>query len=133
MPFELAPIKIKEEIYWHLSARADLFQQLIAICDSVQSKVAVSLKNDSARFYYDGNCTDLMLALSVVYGAGKIIDENGAPIDYDTFLEANLRWLNLFPKNIPDLKDQVLTMETNKQEGKVNKWLFKGIGALSND
>jgi hypothetical protein len=133
LPFELAPIKIKEEIYWHLSARADLFQQLIAFCDSVKSKVAVSFKNDYAGFFFEGNCTDLMLALSVVYGAGKITDEKGAPIDYDTWLAANLRWMNLSPKNVPDLKDQVLTMETKKQEGKVNKWFLKGISTLSND
>jgi hypothetical protein len=41
--------------------------------------------------------------------------------------------MNLFPKNVPDLKDQVLTMETKKQEGKVNKWFLKGISTLSND
>ena len=64
---------------------------------------------------------------------GKITDEKGAPIDYDTWLAANLRWMNLSPKNIPDLKDQVLTMETKKQEGKVNKWFLKGISTLSND
>jgi hypothetical protein len=133
LPFVLAPINIKNEISWHLLARADLLQQLISICDSVKSKVAASLKNDFSGFFFDGNCTDLMLALSVVYGAGKITDEKGAPIDYDIWLAANLRWMNLSPKNIPDLKNQVLTMETKKQEVKVNKWFLKGISTLSND
>jgi hypothetical protein len=133
LPFELAPLNIKNEISWHLLARADLLQQLISICDSVKSKVAASFKNDFSGFFFEGNCTDLMLALSVVYGAGKITDEKGAPIGYDTWIAANLRWMNLLPKNVPDLKDQLLTMETKKQEVKVNKWFLKGISTLSND
>lgn len=131
--FELTPKEIKKELFWQLSARADLFKQLITVCDTLYKQAANSFKKNYAHFCYEGNCTDLMLALSVVYAAGKITNENGEPINFDTFLTANLKVLGVSPKNMPDLKDQVLTMETKKQEGKVNKWLFKGIDALNDD